>query len=43
VLQIIHPDAGADERAVEEIVREYRARFEQEAVLRVRATACVSF
>jgi uncharacterized protein DUF3574 len=42
VLQIIHPDAGADERAVEEIVREYRRRFEQEAVLRVRSTACVS-
>ena len=42
VLQIIHSDAGADERAVEEIVREYRKRFEQEAVLRVRATACVS-
>lgn len=43
VLQIIHPDAGTDERAVEEIVREYRKRFEQEAVLRVRATACISF
>ena len=42
VLQIIHPDGGTDERAIEEIVREYRKRFEQEAVLRVRSTACVS-
>ena len=43
VLQIIHPDAEAQERAIAEIVREYRARFEQEAVLRVRSSGCVSF
>ena len=43
VLHVIHPDTDADERGVVEIMREYRARFQQEAVLRVRGSACVSF
>src|SRR5262245_34984482 len=43
VLHVVHPDTEADERGVAEIMREYRARFQQEAVLRVRSSACVSF
>jgi hypothetical protein len=43
VLHVVHPDTGADERGVAEIMREYRSRFQQEAVLRVRSNACVSF
>ena len=43
VLQLVHPDDMADERSVTDIVASYKARFQQEAVLRVRACACVSF
>lgn len=43
VLHVVHPDTEAGARGVAEIMREYRARFQQEAVLRVRSNACVSF
>ncbi len=43
VLHILHPDTEADARAVADVLREYRTRFQQEAVLRVRTAACVSF
>ena len=43
VLVLLHPDDAANERAVREIVAAYKARFQQEAVLRVRSGACASF
>ena len=43
VLQLVHPGDAANERSVTDIVASYKARFQQEAVLRVRASACVSF
>lgn len=43
VLYIVHPDGERDDRAIAEVVRLYKARFEQQAVLRVRTPACVSF
>ncbi|MDR6857092.1 DUF3574 domain-containing protein [Variovorax guangxiensis] len=43
VLQLIHPDDAASEKAVQALVAAYKARFEQEAVLRVKARTCVSF
>lgn len=42
VLSLVHPDEAAQDRLVQEIVAVYRVRFRQEAVLRVRAPACVS-
>jgi hypothetical protein len=35
VLEIIHPPTDGDETAVQDIVREYKRRFRQEAVLRL--------
>jgi hypothetical protein len=43
VLQLVHPDDAASESAVLALVAEYKAKFQQEAVLRVKAQACVSF
>jgi hypothetical protein len=43
VLQLVHPDDAASESAVQELVAAYKAQFQQEAVLRVKARACVSF
>jgi hypothetical protein len=43
VLRLVHPDDAASERATTEIVADYKARFRQEAVLRVRSSTCVSF
>ncbi|CAA9892123.1 conserved exported hypothetical protein [Candidatus Methylobacter favarea] len=43
VLVLVHPDDVISERAVLEIVEIYKSRFQQEAVLRVRASACMSF
>ncbi|VTU18151.1 DUF3574 domain-containing protein [Variovorax sp. RA8] len=43
VLQLIHPDDDASENAVQVLVAVYKAQFEQEAVLRVKARTCVSF
>jgi hypothetical protein len=43
VLQLVHPDDAASESAVQELVAAYKAQFRQEAVLRVKARACVSF
>ncbi|WP_280153794.1 DUF3574 domain-containing protein [Piscinibacter sp. XHJ-5] len=42
VLNLVHPDDEASEKAVQEIVSAYKAQFEQEAVLRVRSRACSS-
>jgi hypothetical protein len=43
VLQLVHSDDTANERSVSEIAAAYKAQFQQEAVLRVRASACVSY
>ncbi len=43
VLILIHPDDKFNEQAVLEIISYYKSRFQQEAVLRVRSHACVSF
>lgn len=43
VLMLVHPDDAANEKAVVEIVEAYKARFEQEAVLRVSSHVCPSF
>ena len=42
VLSLIHPADEASETAIRAIIDEYKARFRQEAVLRVRSQACVS-
>lgn len=43
VLELVHPDGAEPDRAVHEITQLYKSRFRQEAVLRLRAPACVSF
>lgn len=43
VLTLVHPDDAASDAAVVEIAEAYKQRYEQEAVLRVRSAACVSF
>jgi hypothetical protein len=43
VLDLVHLDDEISERAVLEIVDIYKSRFQQEAVLRVRTSACMSF
>lgn len=43
VLILARPDDETSEAAVLEILRAYKARFQQEAVLRLRSTTCLSF
>ena len=43
VLQLMHPNDSGSDGSIAEIVAFYKARFQQEAVLRVRVPACVSF
>ena len=43
VLNLVHPDDTANEKAVLEIVAAYKVQFQQEAVLRTKAHACTSF
>jgi hypothetical protein len=43
VLEIIHPAGAAADAALDEIAAEYRRRFRQESVMRVRAPADVRF
>lgn len=42
VLQLVHPDEAAHDKAVADIVTTYKRRFEQEAVLRVKANVCIA-
>jgi hypothetical protein len=42
VLSLIHPDDPILNKAVLEIIASYKTRFQQEAVLRVRSSACTS-
>lgn len=43
VLEIFHPAGGEADAALDEIAAEYRRRFRQESVMRVRAPADVWF
>jgi hypothetical protein len=43
ILTLIHPDTQDKEHAVIEITKAYKMKFQQEAVLRVTNTTCVSF
>lgn len=42
VLLLVHADDAASDQAVAEIIRTYKSRFHQEAVLRVRTAGCAS-
>jgi len=42
VLRLVHTDTADTESGVREVMALYRARFAQEAVLRVRLPACIS-
>jgi hypothetical protein len=43
VLTLIHSDDTASEQAVRDIIQTYKQRFQQEAVLRVKRTVCISY
>jgi hypothetical protein len=43
VLTLIHPDDNDNEQAVRDITNAYKAQFQQEAVLRIKLLACVSY
>jgi hypothetical protein len=43
LLHLVHPDDEPSEQAVNAIVASYKSQFQQEAVLRARSRACVSF
>jgi hypothetical protein len=43
VLNLLHPHDSANDAAVREIAADYKRRFRQQAVMRVRTPACVSF
>jgi len=42
ILNLIHPNDGKNETAVNAIINDYRQHFEQEAVLRVQSPVCTS-
>jgi hypothetical protein len=43
VLLVVHPDARDADAAIREVIDSYKTQFQQEAVLRVRSNACISF
>lgn len=43
LLHLVHASDASSEKKVVELVSVYKARFQQEAVLRVKVGACVSF
>jgi hypothetical protein len=43
VVQLVHEDNAAAGQAIARIIREYKGRYQQEAVLRVRTATCASF
>ncbi len=43
ILDLLHPDDATSERSVREIMTDYKVRFRQEAVLRVRDSVGVQF
>jgi hypothetical protein len=43
VLHVVHSDTPETDSAILDVIRIYKERFRQEAVLRVRSPACISF
>jgi hypothetical protein len=43
VLKLVHPDDKLSEKLMTELISSYKARFQQDSVLRVKTGACVSF
>jgi len=43
VLTLVHPGTETRENAISEVIDTYKNKFQQEAVLRVRNVACISF
>lgn len=43
VLSLVYAADGSSEAQAQAVVSDYKARFQQEAVLRVRSPACMSF
>lgn len=43
IVEIVHPGDAAADRALDEIARAYRSRFNQDAVMRVRTPAAQTF
>ena len=43
VLNIVRPEPSDNDAAIREVIAIYKTRFHQEAVLRVRSAACISF
>ena len=43
VLTVVHDGASANEAAIGQLMAAYKARFQQESVLRTRSTACTQF
>ena len=43
VLHVVHPDTPQADAAILDVVKIYKTRFRQEAVLRVRSSACISY
>ena len=43
VLNLVHPENEPSEAAIRAVVSEYKSRFQQEAVLRVKGPVCASF
>lgn len=42
VLSLVHPPSAAADESVQELMASYKAKFQQEAVLRVKANVCIS-
>ena len=42
VLSLVHPASATAESSIQELVASYKARFQQEAVLRVKANVCIT-
>lgn len=42
VLSLVHQDDAASGKAVQELIASYKTRFQQEAVLRLKAHTCMS-
>jgi hypothetical protein len=43
VLNIVHAGTSPEDQALSDVVNNYKSKFQQEAVLRVRARVCASF
>lgn len=43
ILQLVHPDNAMDDALIAQVIAQYKNRFTQESVLRVKVSACVAF